>query len=95
MEVVKLKNGSEEAKPLVITTMLVLESVMEDRPLALYDLVMKCRDAGYDFFADNGDYLIKRKLVELDGSIHSSIKNIILSAVKGDGIDMVVGSPLA
>lgn len=66
----------------------------DERPLALYDLVMKCRDRSYQFFGDNEKYLQDLKLVEASGDIHGSIKNIVLSAVRGDGIDMVLSSPV-
>jgi hypothetical protein len=95
VEVIRLKNGTEEAKPLVAVTMMSLEHVMDERPLALYDLVMMCRDHDYEPFGTNGDYLKDLRLVEQNGSIHDSIRNIVLSAVKGDGIDMVLGSPVA
>ena len=94
METIKLRNGAEEAKPLVAVTMMHLETLMNERPLALYDLVMRCRDTNYEFFGTNGDYLKSLNLVGQDGSIHGSIRNIILSAIDGDGIDMVLRSPV-
>ena len=95
METVILRNGAEEAKPLVVVMMLCLERLMDERPLALYDLVMRCRDRNYQFFGDNEDYLKNLKLVEQDGSIHDSTRNVILSAADGDGLDMVLRSPLS
>jgi len=95
MEVVMLRNGTEEAKPLVAVMMMSLEHLMDEQPLALYDLVMKCRDREYQFFGDNEKYLQDLKLVETNGNIHGSVRNIILSAVRGEGIDMMLGSPVA
>lgn len=94
METVILKNGAEEAKPLVAVTMLSLNLLMDERPLALYDLVMKCRDKNYRFFGDNGEYLRSLKLVDRDNSIHNSIRNVVLSAAEGDDLDMVIKSPV-
>jgi len=94
METLRLKNGAEEAEQLVVVTMMSLRHLMEERPLALYDLVMKCRDRSYQFFGDNENILLNLGLVEANGDIHGSIKNIILSAVRGDGLDMVLGSPI-
>jgi hypothetical protein len=95
METVILKNGAEEAKPLVVMTMISLEKIMKERHLALYDLVMRCRDRTYQFFSDNEEYLKSLNLVDRDGSIHGSIRNIVLSAAEGDGLDMVIRSPIA
>lgn len=95
MEVIKLRNGAEEAKPLVAVMMMSLEHLMDERPLALYDLVMKCKDRNYQFFGDNEKHLQDLRLIGSDGAIHDSIRNIVLSAVRGNGIDMVLGSPVA
>lgn len=94
METVILRNGAEEAKPHVTVTMMSLEHLMEDRPLAFYDLAMRCRDRSYKFFGDNEEYLKSLDIVDRDGSIHGSIRNIVLSAVEGDGLDMHIRSPV-
>lgn len=94
MKVVTLRNGAEEAKPLVTVTMMHLKRIMDEKPLALYDLVMKYRDREYEFFGSNGGYLKSLRLVDQDGSIHNSIHNIVLSATDGDGMDMILRSPL-
>lgn len=94
METVILRNGAEEAKPLVAVTMLSLGHLMDERPLALYDLVMKCRDRNYQFFGDNEEHLKSLNIVDRDGSIHTSIRNIVLSAADGDGLAMVIRSPV-
>lgn len=95
METIRLRNGAEEVKPLVVITIRTLEHVMDERPLAFYDLVMKCRDQNYQFFEDNEDYLKEQRLVDANGSIHDSIRNVVLSAAKGDGMDMVLRSPVS
>jgi len=94
METVILKNGAEEATILVTIVMKILKHLADERPLALYDLVMKCRDPNYQFFGDNEKYLQTLKLVGADGGIHDSDRNVILSAVSGNGPDMVFRSPI-
>lgn len=94
METIRLKNGTEEVESLVVVTMLSLEHLMDERPLALYDLVMMCRDSSYEPFGDNGDHLKDLRLIDQDGSVHSSVRNIILSATDGNGMDMVLQSPV-
>lgn len=99
METVLLKNGSTEAKTLVIVILTSISSLMKSNPMAFYDLVMKCRDSSYKFFGNNIDILLKLSLVQSSsetgrsGHIHSSIKNIVLSAVEGEGLELNIVSP--
>jgi len=95
MQTVTLKNGTEEVKSLVVVTMLSLRNLMTDNVTAFYDLVMVCRDSDYHPFEDNGDYLKARSLLQDSGRVHESIRNIVLSAVTGDDLDMELGSPYA
>jgi hypothetical protein len=99
-EVVKLKNGSEEVPQLVTVTMVALRGLLDPEKgvqgaTALYDLVMKCRDDSYQFFGNNQQYLENLDLVESSGTIHQSIKNIVLSAVDGEGMNMAIVNPIA
>lgn len=94
MDTLLLNNGAREEKVLVACLMLSLNKLFTDSPLAFYDLVSLCRDATYDTsytFAD----LRKLNLVQPAGTVHESIKNVVLSAAKGDGLGMTLGSPVA
>lgn len=95
MEMMKLKNGTEEAKPVVAITQMSIREVWQDNPLAIYDLHSKCQDPDYEFFGDNGEILKRLNLVQSDGRIHQSIKNVVLSMVEGEGMDMTLVSPVA
>lgn len=95
METIKLKNGAIEAKPLVGVMMLSLEHLMDEKPMALYELVMKCREPEHEFFGTTGEDLQKLNLVGPGGTIHSSVRNIILSATSGEGMDLKLHSPVA
>jgi hypothetical protein len=94
MSTVTLKNGSEEVQPLVTATMLSLRSLVQDKPIVFYELVMKCRDRNHRFFGSSGQTLTDLGLVEADGGIHESIRNIVLSATEGEGLEMTLGSPI-
>ncbi|MGQ0527595.1 MAG: hypothetical protein ACT4OY_06160 [Alphaproteobacteria bacterium] len=94
LETVILKNGAEEAKPLVAVTMMSLEGLMQQNPIAFYELTMKARDSKHQFFGNAGQVLEKFNLVSANGSMHDSIRNIVLSAVEGDGLDMTLGNPV-
>jgi len=95
MEIVKLKNGTTEAKPLVNATMLILRDLVDNDPITLYELTMLCRDSSHQLWGSAGTKLKERNLVESDGRVHQSIRNVVLSAVTGDGLDMCLSSPLA
>lgn len=94
MSEITLKNGSTEALGLVAATMLVLGSLFDDDPATFYELVMLCRDSGHALFGNARTKLSERALIEQGGQPCESIKNIVLSATSGDGLDMTFGSPV-
>jgi len=91
METATLKNGAVEAKALVEITML---SLMKLGPIELYELVQICRRSDHPPWGDTIDTLKSWQLVGQDGVVHDSIKNIVLSAAEGDGLDLRLGSPI-
>lgn len=91
---VTLKNGQEEAKIAVGTVMMLLNNLIKSDPICFYELVMKCRDRNYIFFWKTWDKLKGLWLVEGEGSINNSIKNVVLSAVTWESINMVLSSPI-
>lgn len=91
---VKLKNGSVEAKFVVVATMMSLDSLLQDNPGAFYELVTKCRDPKHKMFGNTKSICEHRALMNGD-IVHGSIRNIVLSAVEGDGLDMGLTSPYA
>ena len=94
MQEVKLKNGGVEMDILTQGVLLALKNLLTGNVIAFYDLVMKCRDDQYEPF-DNSPAILKRvNLMESGGTIHSSIKNIVLSAVVGDEGDMHIVDPI-
>jgi len=95
MEIVTLKNGATEADVTVFAAMASLDSLMKKNPMALYELTQKCRDENHKVFNEHLELVLKDGcLMEQDGKIHESIKNIVLSAVVGDGLDMILDSPI-
>ena len=90
---VQLKNGSEVPGSALVTIMMNLKSLRENNYLAFYDLVQLCKDSSYDIS-------FTRQALEASpflatGRIHDDAKNIVLSAVEGDDLEMVIGSPVA
>ena len=94
MKVIKLKNGSEEALTLVTTISLSIRELLNNKPMALYDMVMKCRDDSYSIFGNNTNTLKNLALLGEDGKVHNSIKNIVLSSIEGEGLDMKFVYPI-
>lgn len=102
MQELRLKNGSVEPMPVVVATMVSLDNLLKRHVTAFYDLVMICRTANrphqlnrYQPFGNNDQVLRDLALLEADGSVNTSIKNVVLSAVTGDGLDMALGNPRA
>lgn len=97
-DLVDLKNGAKEANVLVASTMTSLNGLMKGGfggLTQLYDLVMVCRDPKYKIGERNLKALQDLALLESDGQPHSSIKNIVLSAATGEGMELKLSSPLA
>jgi hypothetical protein len=98
MNILKLKNGSEEPEPLVVTTMMTLEHLMSGFPgvLMASDLAQICReDPNYSKFGDNEEQLQRLALLQGDGKPHNSVRNIVLSAFVGEGLELRLVSPVA
>ena len=95
METVKLKNGSDEFGPLVVGVMLSLKALAEKNPIAFYEIVQLARNRNHKFFGNVEKDLQDFSLLGSDSRLHSSIRNIVLSASEGDGIELKLVSPYA
>lgn len=95
MDVTKLKNGREEATVLVTVTMATLKHLMKTKPIVLFEFVSKCRDSAHELFGCSGADLKALSLIDEGGTPHNSVKNIVLSAIEGEGLEMTIGDPRA
>ena len=95
MKMVQLKNGTEEALPLVAVMVMTLRRLYKDHAIAFYELHEICKDHTHKPFGNAGEILRGLRLLEPDGKVHGSIRNIVLSAVSGEGFDLTLGSPVA
>lgn len=98
IEVVTLKNGTEEARPLIGVMMLTLQRLWAEKPTVLYELVQLCRDREHELWGSTSEDLLALSLIEKtnDGfRVHDSIRNIVLSAIEGEGLEMKLGNPVA
>jgi hypothetical protein len=98
MEKVTLRNGASEPLALVISTMFALEFLMNgdlDEIHELCDLHAIALGTSDHIDATSIAHLKKLHLLQPDGSLHHSIRNIVLSACEGTGLRMTLSSPLA
>jgi len=57
--------------------------------------VMLARDPKHVIFGNNGEELVRSGLLDSNHQMHDVIRNIVLSATEGDGVDMILRSPRA
>ncbi len=91
---IRLANGAMVPDVTVEVTMYCLKELVTSNPIAFYELVTKCRDEKHQFFDNTEEVLMHAGLIQRPGEIHDSIRNVVLSAAKGDGLEMTLGSPL-
>jgi hypothetical protein len=93
---IRLKNGSDEPRPLVSVTTLVIRSLLQSDPISFYELVMKARDPKHEIFSPHQTkVLTDLGFLDHNGRVHQSIANVLLSAVTGEGLEMTLGDPVA
>lgn len=95
LELVKLKNGSEEPEVSVRAIMISLEHLVKRDLVALYELVEVCKDRSHYMWPGTANVLKDLRLMGTDGSVHDTVRHVVLSAVTGEGLSLGVTSPLA
>lgn len=94
MQTVKLRNGTEEVAMMVPIIMMHLKSMFADDPIAAYEIVMHARDRNHPPWNETMTARFKSlSLLESDGRMHDTVRNIIVSAVTGDLLDMTLRDP--
>jgi hypothetical protein len=94
MQTAKLKNGSVEVVSLITVTMIALDNLLKGNPMVLYELNEKCKNSEHKIFGQMEPILKDLYLIDADGKVHSSIKNIVLSAIVGEGVLLALISPI-
>ncbi len=91
----KLKNGSVEPSAIVLPVTLALTALLDDNVIVFYELVMKARDPNHPFFSPGVEQDLKKTgLLQENGVLNDRIRNIVLSATEGDGLDMHLIDPV-
>lgn len=78
--------------------MLALEALFTDKPIHAFELVQLCRHTEHRPFGRTGHDLATAGLIEHAAgrfTVHDSIRNVVLSAVEGDGLSMTLRNPVA
>jgi len=88
-----LRNGDSIPKGLVITTMVSLNQLMQENPIAAYELFQLCKDGNHELFGNTSEILGNLGLIQ-NGEVHDSIRSIVLSAFEGKGLDMHIVNPV-
>ena len=91
----RLQNGSEEPSISVAVTMMALKNLIQDDPLSFFELVSKARDRGHEIPPHQTNVLVGLHLMEPEGTLHQTIRNVILSAVTGESLGMTLQDPRA
>lgn len=73
--------------------MMNLELLMNKNPIAFYELLQKCRNPKHAMFGNSVEIVEKLGLMN-SGLVHGTVKNIVLSAVAGDDLEMTINSPI-
>lgn len=94
MKELKLKNGGIELDVCIAAMTMSMETLLAEKPIAFYDLVMKARDDKYELFGNSPDILKSAALLEQDGSMRSDTRNIVMSSVEGDEGEMHMVDPI-
>lgn len=96
-EAIRLRTGVESTDVLVTTTMLHLDQLIGDihNPMAFYELAMVARDPSHAIWGPCRARLIASGLLDGGGVMHSLVRDIVLAATEGDGIDMRLVNPVA
>lgn len=97
-KLVLLKNGTQESEIAVRVVMISLRGLLRGDLLemsALYDLIMLCRNQDHKFCDDRIKQLLaSRSLLQSNGRVHDTIRNVVLSAATVDGFDIRLSDPV-
>jgi len=100
LEIVTLKNGSTETRLAVVATYANLRRIIKaenynhTKALALSVLVDHCRDPQCPIEPEQRECLQQLGLLQQDGTVHTTIKNIIVCAVVGEGFELYLQNPM-
>lgn len=90
-----LRGGAEVPDSLVPAVMTSLRRLMEENPVALYELTELARDPSHQLFRGTGKVLWSLSLIGDDGKLRDPTRAVILAAAEGEGLTLRLRSPYA
>jgi hypothetical protein len=72
---------------MVITS---VEILIEENPMAFYELVSICRDPDHRLFGNTAKVLQDLNLLQPNGKPHDVTRDVVLHHVTGDGLNMAL-----
>lgn len=91
---ITLRTGKREAFSLVAATVSSLEYLFNNDLTVAHELVWLACDPGYKLSAQAEGMLRAFYLLQEDGTLHSSIRNIVLAATEGKGLSITLRKPV-
>ena len=96
MNMTTLKTGKIVPQPTLITTMTALDALYNCGSLAFFEFVELCRNSNHKIWSDEQcKELTDLSLIQKNGSVRSDVKEIVLAATIGDGLNLSLTSPIA
>ncbi len=90
----RLKNGTEEPAAIVEAVMMTLELLFASEPILTYELVELARNPKHVLWRNSGAKLAELALLDHNQQMQTSVRNVVLSAVTGEALEMTLGSPV-
>ena len=97
MRMVALRNGTKEPHGLVKIISRRMEELLNTGTAgvcALNELLERCKDENAPMSLESSRLLRKALLLDSEGGLHGSVRNIVLSAALARTDDFSIGSPL-
>ena len=94
MKQVKLNNGYETPEQVAMVLGESLSVLIESDPIAFYELVETCRKPQHKSIEKYVESIKRLGLMEDDGTIRDEVRAYVVSAVTGEGIGLILGSPV-
>jgi hypothetical protein len=95
---VTLRDGSKVPQAMLTLTTVRMKALMQKNPIALFDLVEKCRNANFEFiknpFCDSKALLTEHALVDQSGAVNEDVQKIVLNSIEGSYLTLKLVDPL-
>jgi hypothetical protein len=94
MKFLNLRNGSTEEAIRVLGVCAVLGNFLDNHPLVLIDFILHCQGRNPEMSPRTIRILHQAYLLEEDGTVSQSVKNVVLSTVVGNDSIFALVSPV-